>query len=439
MKRKDFYLFLLTGIFLVVLINFRNLFTDELKYYLPAALMMREGLIPYRDFFFPQMPLSAIFFIPTSTGGWGGLMLSRSLASVLFLLMGYILYIHTHRDRRFLLLYLFNASLLFFMPVAKSRIFISFLLTLIFLLTLRERTPRNLFLAGFLVGILTGVRYVYLLSFILFLPMNRKNMKFFIPGLITPLILPLLFFILSPGNFIFDNFIYHFLLRRNFPSPPFQKVSSILKTIFFPSNLVLLIVLFLNYKRSNLKYYIFIFLINILYYMSLTPVQFHYHAETLPLVIYLVYDFFKRMEKKIFVPVYLFYLTSIILCIYAYLPGFKEPQKYFTVKRIKEVCTLIEENMKGKGWLISELPQIPYLTGLKTPTVFRIESVIPGGPSNRRTYSPEKLELYIGLYNPEIIIVHKDQLRWINWKNKYKPIGENGGYVFLKRTTTIRN
>ena len=145
------------------------------------------------------------------------------------------------------------------------------------------------------------------------------------------------------------------------------------------------------------------------------------------------------MEKKIFVPVYLFYLTSIILCIYAYLPGFKEPQKYFTVKRIKEVCTLIEENMKGKGWLISELPQIPYLTGLKTPTVFRIESVIPGGPSNRRTYSPEKLGLYIGLYNPEIIIVHKDMLRWINWKNKYKPIGENGGYVFLKRTATIRN
>jgi len=90
MKRKDFYLFLLTGIFLVVLINFRNLFTDELKYYLPAALMMREGLIPYRDFFFPQMPLSAIFFIPTSTGGWSGLFLTRTLASILFLLIGYL-------------------------------------------------------------------------------------------------------------------------------------------------------------------------------------------------------------------------------------------------------------------------------------------------------------------------------------------------------------
>ena len=86
---------IISGGILIALIFTQNIYTDEFYYYLPAARQISRGMQLYKDFFFPQMPLSALVFLPFSSGGWSNFFLARVSSSILTLLSGVILLLYT--------------------------------------------------------------------------------------------------------------------------------------------------------------------------------------------------------------------------------------------------------------------------------------------------------------------------------------------------------
>lgn len=433
LKKEIFLIYLIFFIICIPIIFFRNLFSDELSYYLQASKLVKEGYLPYRDFFFPQMPFSAYAYFLTSIGGFEGVYLSRIFATILFFILSIIFYKNTS-SLRLLLIFLFNGVFLVFYTIADKDIIISFFLSIIFFLSFKEKNNFNLFISGILLGILTGIRYIFFLSFLFFIPLKKNEMIILFSGFLIPFLLIIYFVSISPFYFFFDNFYYHLFLRQELqPSFP-QKVIEIIQTILYPPNSIILFGLLKNPKKEFKKYYIFIIFINFLYYIILSGPQFFYLSHTLPLIIYLGKNFFIKMNKKIFKILFIIYfLSGTILNILFYLPGLKEPQKSFTRKNLTKICEIVEENMSGNDVIISELPHITYL--LKIPSIlkFRLNSSVHALSFDKHIYSPYHFYLYIKKYEPDIFIVHRENLKYTGIKDDYELLTEFSRYLVFKK------
>lgn len=419
-----------------VIIRYRSLFSDELLYYLQAAKLIREGNLPYRDFFFPQMPFSAYAYVLTSIGGFEGLFLSRIFATILFFILSIIFYKKTG-SLKMLLLFLFNGAFLIFYNIADKDILIVFFLSLVFFISFKEKSNINLFISGMLIGILTGIRYIFILSFIFFIPLKKKELLLFFSGFIIPFLLIIYFVIISPFYFIFDNFYYHIFLRKELQPNISQKLIEIIKTIFYPPNSIILFVFFKNITKSFKKYYLFLFLINFLYYIVLSGTQFFYLSHTLPIILYLGKDFIKKMKRETFIFLFIIYIISgIFINIFFYLPGIKEPQRSFNKKDFKILCEMIEDNTSENSLIISEIPHITYFLKMSSPLKFRLQSSVHSFQFDEHVYSPYHFYLYIKKYKPDILIIHRENLRYAGISNNYKLLRHFSYYLVFKKSLT---
>jgi len=430
--KRLFFIYIFFSLILVPVIIFRSLFSDELSYYLQAGKLVREGYLPYRDFFYPQMPFSAYIYALTSTGGFKGLYLSRIFACSLFFVLS-ILFFYKKKSLRLLLLFLLNGGFLIFYTIGDKDIIIGFFLSIIFLLSLEEKNLKNLFLSGLLIGILTGIRYIFILSLIFFIPLRRKELFPFISGFLISFS-PIIFFVnKSPFYFFFDNFYYHIFLRKKCGFS--QKIFQIFKTLSYPPNAIILFGMIMSSSKKFLKYYIFLITINFLYYIILSGTQFFYLTHTLPIMIYLGIDFFERMDKKLFLKIFLIYtISGIILDSIFYLPGLKEPQKSFNIINMRKVCEIVNKNKNEEDVVLSELSHITYLTNSKSVLNFRTFSSIHLFPFDEHIYSPYHLYLYIKKYKPQIIVIHRENLRYTGIKNNYFLIHTFSNYLIFKKS-----
>ncbi|HMA96897.1 MAG TPA: hypothetical protein VKP30_29635 [Polyangiaceae bacterium] len=201
---------------------------DE-AYYVFGGAFLGSGQLPYRDFFFPQMPLTAIVF-----GIWSGVFgesfaIARCLGAILASVIGYVIVrvvrarIGTLQAIVALGYYSLSISALMWMPRMKTYALSSLLTVLALMIVTEPRVNQRLALcAGILSGLAISSRLLFvpvpllvLLAICLRVDVPASSHRTYLAriglgtalGLFPALVLALL----SPSQFYFDNVQYHSL------------------------------------------------------------------------------------------------------------------------------------------------------------------------------------------------------------------------------------
>ena len=211
-----------------VFISLNRLIARDEGFYIIASELLLKGKTLYKDFFFPQMPFTALFYslcFKIFGISWG---VARLASGLMYFLTGSFLFLYIRKNYNFGLA-LF--SLIFFalhpmgfawQSVIKSYTFVNFFLIIIFILInsylSKNKDNKNIiFFIGIIYGLLglTRLHFLSLLPLILFHiyikqgKINFKDLLFFIIGSVISLSPSVYYFVLSPNDFIFNNLGYH--------------------------------------------------------------------------------------------------------------------------------------------------------------------------------------------------------------------------------------
>ena len=196
------------------LVAFRFLDGDE-GVYAYASRLAVHGHIPYRDFFYEQMPL-----LPYVYGAWIGVFgeswyAIRSLSALAAIALGALLALHVERRLgpwpalAALALYALSGLVFGYFTIVKT-----FALASLFLFAacvlVEARRPRWL-AAGLLLGLAVDTRLVFAAAIPAFavLAARRRGLSPLGAGLAAGLVPSVVFLALSPHAFVFDNLRYH--------------------------------------------------------------------------------------------------------------------------------------------------------------------------------------------------------------------------------------
>jgi 4-amino-4-deoxy-L-arabinose transferase-like glycosyltransferase len=196
------------------LVVFRFLDGDE-GVYAYASRLALHGHVPYRDFFYEQMPL-----LPYVYGAWIGLFCeswyaARSLSALAAAATGVLLYLHVERRAgrwpalAATCLYGLSGLVFGYFTIVKTFALASLFLVGAYVLV-EGRRPRWL-AAGLLVGLAVDTRLVFAAAVPAFavLAAHRRALPPFGGGLAVGLVPSIVFLALSPHAFVFDNLRYH--------------------------------------------------------------------------------------------------------------------------------------------------------------------------------------------------------------------------------------
>jgi hypothetical protein len=188
---------------------------DEGDYLLAAQLVM-DGQLPYGDFLHTQMPL-----LPYVYGVWGAVLgeswyAARALSALFAIALGTLLF--RHLARRYgaplaavgLTLYVSSSLVLGWLTTVKTQALSTLLLFAAYVLVDRARDPRWL-AAGVLAGLAIDVRLMFAAALPAFAwaAWRAEALRRLALGVGLGLLPALLFFLLDPRRFWFDNLGYH--------------------------------------------------------------------------------------------------------------------------------------------------------------------------------------------------------------------------------------
>jgi 4-amino-4-deoxy-L-arabinose transferase-like glycosyltransferase len=196
------------------LVAFRFLDGDE-GVYAYASRLALHGHVPYRDFFYEQMPL-----LPYVYGAWIGVFgeswyAARSLSALAAAALGALLYLHVERRAgrwpalAATCLYALSGLVFGYFTIVKTFALASLFLFGAFVLV--EALRPRLIAAGLLVGLAVDTRLVFAAAIPAFavLALRRRGLTSFGGGLAVGLVPSVVFLVLSPHDFVFDNLRYH--------------------------------------------------------------------------------------------------------------------------------------------------------------------------------------------------------------------------------------
>jgi hypothetical protein len=197
------------------LVAFRFLDGDE-GVYAYASRLALHGHVPYRDFFYEQMPL-----LPFVYGAWIGVLgeswyAIRSLSALAAVAVGALLFAHVERRAgrlpalAALALYALSGLVFGYFSIVKTFALASLFLLGAFVLVERRLRPRWL-AAGLLLGLAVDTRLVFAAAIPAFavLAARRRGLSALAGGLALGLVPSAVFLALSPHAFVFDNLRYH--------------------------------------------------------------------------------------------------------------------------------------------------------------------------------------------------------------------------------------
>jgi 4-amino-4-deoxy-L-arabinose transferase-like glycosyltransferase len=194
---------------------FRFLDGDE-GVYAYASRLALHGHVPYRDFFYEQMPL-----LPYVYGAWIRIFgeswyAARSLSALAAAATGALLYLHVERRLgrwpalAAISLYALSGLVFGYFTIVKTFALASLFLFGAYVLV-EARRPRWL-AAGLLVGLAVDTRLVFAAAIPAFAVLAARRRGLLSPfggGLAVGLVPSVVFLALSPHAFVFDNLRYH--------------------------------------------------------------------------------------------------------------------------------------------------------------------------------------------------------------------------------------
>lgn len=228
--RGNWGLLLIGGLALwyFVFVAHRRIVDDDEAYYILAGRQLfTAGQLPYRDFFFPQMPLSAVIFGLVDVISRGGLVAQRTFGAFLGALSAVLIFSGVRRSAGTwpavfsTVLFCFHILTFLWVPLTKT-----FALTIpmvlgAFLLAADDNlTPKKALIAGLLMGLCVSTRLplaalvpVLGLSLWLLRPEPARERRHLMIraglGTLAGLAPALLLFAAAPRRFWFCNVTYH--------------------------------------------------------------------------------------------------------------------------------------------------------------------------------------------------------------------------------------
>jgi hypothetical protein len=183
--------------------------------YAYTARLVRHGHVPYRDFFYEQMPLLPYVYAAWTAVAGESWYAVRVLSALLACAAGAVLYVHVlrrHGSRPLaslaLGLYAVSALVLGYFSIVKTFALASLLLLAALALAEDPKRPRWL-LAGLLVGLAVDTRLVFAAAVPAFAFAARRRLARFGAGLAFGLVPSVVLLALAPHQFVFDNLRYH--------------------------------------------------------------------------------------------------------------------------------------------------------------------------------------------------------------------------------------
>jgi hypothetical protein len=383
-----------------VFVFFRTVEGDE-GFYLAAAQRVADGMTLYKDFFFPQAPLMPLVFAVFS--GWG--MVSLTLLRFLSLAAGLLLTQQTYalvkeqtRDEAgahaAAFLMAFSGMFLAWHSVFKPFAFVDLFLMLSCRHLLRYETgqggrTQSALLSILFLSVAINFRSIFLLLLPAYLYLlirsSRRHghsvlalVRASALGLLLPSIPALLLFIKAPGNFWFDNLIFH-IYRE--PITPFSalivhKLTVFGKFLALPQTVMLLGALLgtwfvlkhglversLLYRRSLLL----AVLICAIYVLP-TPVHLQYFQEAMPYLILSslpVFTYVFRSESLMALrrSASILYLAGALPFVYLFILSPLPRNVRFELPELRKVISQIQNRSSAGDTLLSEWAGYPALS-----------------------------------------------------------------------------
>ncbi len=398
---KRLFLFFGFSIFLLFLVFFRVVDTDELAF-LTAAFETLKGKVAYKDFFLPQMPLSFLPLLFFAKFGITGFFAGRILNLLFGLLFGWLFFVYLRKrlgggqslnpaPRNFFSLFYFaNGLFLSWIPVNKPHILVNTfnLLSLLFLYR------GGYFLSGLFLGLAGETRAIFLLFLPLYLfyiyrAKEKKKIGRFLSGFFLPQVIGLYYFLSAPKNFLINNLYYHLVrgdvgeadiwLRFFRDEILFGRFFMVVKVFVLPQNLLLLLLTLFafsfykrDYKRYQFEFFSLILgaLTFFLYYLVVAPAHFQYFIQVLPFLFIFNIPFLEEANrflrssfrvKLVLSLIISFYLFGSLFTISNYASGFHPFYKRYQMSIVKEVAKEIEENSKPEDRVLVFFPNFQVL------------------------------------------------------------------------------
>jgi len=377
----------------LVFVFFRFVDADE-GLYLNSAYLVKQGQIPYFDFFYPQAPLLPYVYAPISDLGINSLFLGRLISLLISLILGLVLFFYYRRvtgDSKSSLwlyfFYTFNGLFLAYHPVVKTYAwsdlfgFLSFILLTNFLFFNQKKS--NLFWSGLFIGLAFNFRATFLVIFILEIviilffskiPNKSKSIFGFFSGALIPSIPSLLLFFKNPWVFIFNNFTYHQIWGKEVVQMGImQKILVLGKFIFYPQNLLLMVVAvcgiwwsFKNNFRPGKIAFIFTLVIAIIYFLA-TPTQFQYYEQSLPYILILstfgfsaILNWLNQQKTSLNNIVTwsggIYYILALIPFVLIFIFAVRERDQFFKISEVKKVISIIQKSTTPQEKILSVWP-----------------------------------------------------------------------------------
>jgi len=406
LTKKQLLVFLLLlvfqVIFLLAFVFLRYMDVDE-GLYLETAYLVKNGKLPYLDFFYNQMPYLPYAYSLISDFGFSSLFFGRLMSAAASLLLGLLLFWLTYklsRDTKISLLLFFLYGLhgltLTWHSTVKTSTFSDlwgfvFLIFFISYLSSEKQKTKNLmlFFSGIFIGLALNFRLTHMIllltaSLLIFLlpPWEsiRKrisNFVFLLFGAVLSSSFAIYLFLRDPYIFIFDNLIFRQIwglevVKMNF----LTRLFTLSKFLFYPQDLPIIILASLSlvylirqlrrrYKtsledRSTIVVLSFAFSIIILSFF-ISPTQFQYFAQAFPFLLIACIPALRKLKskwenKKIVVPMCALYLLFVIPFVLIFIFGIREKDQQFTLGNVKRVVEVIQKNSQPQERILTFTP-----------------------------------------------------------------------------------
>jgi hypothetical protein len=396
------FLLAFQAIFLFAFVFLRYVDADE-GLYLGTAYLVKNGKVPYLDFFYNQMPYLPYAYSLVSDFGFSSLFFGRLISACASLLLGLLLFWLTYRLSRdtkisllVFFLYGFHGLTLTWHSTVKTSTFsdlwgfVSSIFFISYLSVEKERTKNlMLFLSGISIGLALNFRLthmIFLLSaslLIFLLPGGeniRKRMFHFLSllwGVILSSSFAIYLFLKDPYIFIFDNLIFRQIwglgvIKMNL----LTRLFTLSKFLFYPQDLLILIFATLSlvglvgqlkkgYKISLENKVTIVFLSYafsiIVLSIFISPTQFQYFAQSLPFLLIAGIPVLRKSRpkwenKRIVIPLGALYLLSSIPFVLIFIFGIREKDQQFTLKNLKSVVEVIQKNSQPEERILTFTP-----------------------------------------------------------------------------------
>jgi hypothetical protein len=400
-KMAFWAILVLQFLLLLAFVFFRLIDFDE-GLFLYYAQLVKEGNLPYVDFFYPQMPYLPLAYALVADSGFDSLFMGRLVSALLGLASAVILFFFIRKltsDFKSSLivffLYSLNGLIVNWHSVVKTLVFSDFFALLsfccfAFYLLSASRTGKLLaFLSGFFVSLAIGFRLVlfplFLVEAILLLVMSKgnvlqeklKHLLLLILGTMFGSCLTIYLLLKDPSSFVFGNLGYHLIWGNQvIQMTLLRRLFTLAKFVFYPQNLMILILAFLGalsllrrMKKGKLAPQDRVTvaavacsaaLIPTFFLMS--PTQFQYYEQVLPFLLLTSLPILPLLAEKMEQRKYLTftasigYLLLVIPFVMIFIFGIRQRDKPVEIKTVQEVVQAIRENSRPQEAIFTAWP-----------------------------------------------------------------------------------